>query len=441
MKVVFLHLCDMHINSNINGSDLILNALKGNFDFDESVVIISGDVAFSGKESQYTIAKKFIDDISSGLKIISKSKNLPNILVVPGNHDKDFDLLDESQLSFKYSEEYIDYEITSMKEFFKFSKNYDCFNNNKLLDIKRIDIGDVAFRFNLLNTAIYSNLDGNNNDKGLHYLPNYIFDKLSHEHNEKINITICHHSPEWFEDKSKNLLLNNFNNINEMVFIGHDHFTQNVQGNVNGNEIISCKGPAFSDSSVDNGFNSVLLDTENMHISISNFIFDSDVYTLKNTTTDKNILPKSSSIYKPTNKFYNSLSKDNSFNDGRSFEDYFVFPCLESIDSDQLSDDIVINNYEDFTNFLNHNNYISIEGPRKAGKTTLAKYLVKKLLRSYITLLIDEDELYSKKIHRIIPNAIKEAYGDQLSFDAFKQIDAKNKCLVVDGLTKGTQKN
>ena len=55
---------------------------KGNIDY----VLICGDIAFAGTESQYTEARDFIDDICTSIEY--SGDNGENVFMVPGNHDK-----------------------------------------------------------------------------------------------------------------------------------------------------------------------------------------------------------------------------------------------------------------------------------------------------------------------------------------------------------------
>ena len=48
-------------------------------------LLICGDIAYSGDEKEYQIAKKFITNILERLK---KDEKQPNVFMVPGNHDK-----------------------------------------------------------------------------------------------------------------------------------------------------------------------------------------------------------------------------------------------------------------------------------------------------------------------------------------------------------------
>ena len=53
-------------------------------------VIVSGDIAYSGKADQYSLATTFLSAISDCIK---KQVDIPlSFIVVPGNHDCDFEL-------------------------------------------------------------------------------------------------------------------------------------------------------------------------------------------------------------------------------------------------------------------------------------------------------------------------------------------------------------
>ena len=55
----------------------------------EVILVWSGDIAFSGKAEEYSLATKLIDDVENLLKLHIKAKLLGSVFV-PGNHDCDF---------------------------------------------------------------------------------------------------------------------------------------------------------------------------------------------------------------------------------------------------------------------------------------------------------------------------------------------------------------
>lgn len=92
----FLQISDIHFTDK-SGNDDEYAQMKRKFLEDLAAcrqdfgvidyVLICGDIAFSGLETQYRKARKFIDDIIEKTKC---DKN--NVLMVPGNHDKKWDV-------------------------------------------------------------------------------------------------------------------------------------------------------------------------------------------------------------------------------------------------------------------------------------------------------------------------------------------------------------
>ena len=90
-----IHLSDLHLKPNENPAlerkDLISKAFQNlSLEADISFMVISGDIASSGKEDEYFQAIEFIDSIRDHIQKYSK-KEL-NCLIVPGNHDCDHQL-------------------------------------------------------------------------------------------------------------------------------------------------------------------------------------------------------------------------------------------------------------------------------------------------------------------------------------------------------------
>ena len=100
MKLMLIHLSDIHITSEedviTNRYPQIVNAVRNlDYSLDMCVVVVTGDIAFSGNDEQYLIAWEFLDTVkkllSEHLRKASGNNPVPiHIVVVPGNHDCDF---------------------------------------------------------------------------------------------------------------------------------------------------------------------------------------------------------------------------------------------------------------------------------------------------------------------------------------------------------------
>ncbi|KYP16165.1 metallophosphoesterase, partial [Flavihumibacter sp. CACIAM 22H1] len=98
MTLVILHLSDIHFRENRNVIvsrrpkifDIIKNKIRGCSNF---LIVTSGDIAFSGKNEEYAIAREFFKALFKELKEYTKVDG--SILFVPGNHDCKFDTKNE----------------------------------------------------------------------------------------------------------------------------------------------------------------------------------------------------------------------------------------------------------------------------------------------------------------------------------------------------------
>ena len=110
---------------------------KGTIDY----ILICGDVAFSGMESQYKKAKEFIAQMCESTKCPDI-----NIFVVPGNHDKEWDvykgtrqMMRDMLLKGKNTKQLLESKVkepmavgilyTPFKQFYKFAYDYSCISD------------------------------------------------------------------------------------------------------------------------------------------------------------------------------------------------------------------------------------------------------------------------------------------------------------------------
>jgi DNA repair exonuclease SbcCD nuclease subunit len=91
MSLAWLHLSDVHVRGGDSyDRDVVLRALVGSVRrFREDgrrvdLVFMTGDVAHSGKASEYALATAFFDDLLAAAGLGRRQ-----LFVVPGNHDVD----------------------------------------------------------------------------------------------------------------------------------------------------------------------------------------------------------------------------------------------------------------------------------------------------------------------------------------------------------------
>jgi calcineurin-like phosphoesterase family protein len=228
-SLLFLHLSDIHFSKSSNGTyDLdedIRNQLMqdaGNFvsTKGKSVqsILVTGDIAYSGKNEEYQHAKDWLTNIASALNCPS-----PIILLVPGNHDVDRAIY-ENNIFFQKTVNSIincnsDSEINMwLKKVYESQQSEDIL----FLPIKNYNIFASEFgcelshkqqfwecQFNLENDVtvnlrgLNSVIGSCNSDSRGH---NLFLGSKQLELKSKprsMNITLCHHPPDWLRDRDQ----------------------------------------------------------------------------------------------------------------------------------------------------------------------------------------------------------------------------------------------
>jgi calcineurin-like phosphoesterase family protein len=93
MTAAILHLSDIHIKTArdpiLGKAQAIAACIYSSLPLASHVfIVISGDIAFSGKAEEYALASRFLRDIESAIRI---EKTIPiSFVIAPGNHDCDF---------------------------------------------------------------------------------------------------------------------------------------------------------------------------------------------------------------------------------------------------------------------------------------------------------------------------------------------------------------
>ena len=450
MKILFLHLSDAHIKNDTKITELkqpeIVKAISQIGKFDECIIVFSGDLTHSGGEDSYEVVGKFIDSLVESISDKYLSGHTIHIMIVPGNHDNlisdcsryNFDLekyYNNGENSKKFEE-----DLRQLDNFFKFSIRKGCFKNNKIVDTQIIRIKDFVIKFNLINTAPFSLLGNGNRDKGMHYIPLYELDQIKDNLNQKYNISVMHHGPEWFCDQTKHKLYNLLNNYTDLMFVGHEHFGQNEDKIVNGQHIDISSGIALYGTTLEQGFNALILDTEAHTLLGYKYVFNGVIFKPEKVIDNKNVVFNTNNNFKITNEFQRELVTDSSERAGENYSNYFVFPSLETKTVSSSLQNLIINTEEKFFELAATKGRITIEGGSRTGKTTLSKYISMKLLEHYVVIYLTEDSFGSKKAKNVLRNVIQYEYGDNADIDEFLQLPREKKILVVDDSDKVDKK-
>lgn len=445
MKILFLHLSDAHLTQKTNigeiNANAIVNSLSQMGNFDECVLVFSGDIANSGNENEYKVAERIFGRILKGIndKYFHGKKHIQT-LIVPGNHDnlaRNPDRKREEIVGFykdKKTESHYYDDLVELDNFYNFAHRNYCFIRNKNIEVRSLRFGSFTIKVNLINSASFSLLGSENGDKGLHYLPGREISKFDFDKQENYTISIIHHGPEWFADETKKALYNKFYESTDLLFVGHEHFSLNETKVVNGRQIDISSGVALYGTKTEHGFNALILDINNASLIGYKFTYNGRIYkpSSEPIIKNENITFKGKYKFTHTPEYKKYLESDIEQYEGKRYLDYFVFPSLEAKNLNSKLDAISITSKEKFMEAFNANFQITIEGGMKSGKTTLAKYLCLMLEDEYIPLLLTEESFVAKNNKKIIKYAIEEQFGLNADYDEYLQLDKEKKVLIVD---------
>lgn len=448
MRILFLHLSDLHIKQNeyieIKKIEKLVDSLNIVQDFDECVVICSGDLAYSGEENEYKKVKILFGSLFSTIRTRLKFNKFIRFLLVPGNHDACFRNVDRNgdtiQQYYKENSiaQHIDNEMSMLNNFYNYSEANHCFKYNKICNKKIISFENYNIQINLINTALFSTLEPN--DKQLHYFPNEQLSVLSKNENVNLTITIMHHSTEWFSWECKRNLERTIYTDSSILFLGHDHDLSTKDLNIdNHKSIFISAGGEFSNKDIigKSEFNAILLNTETNCIDAYAFEWvneeNHNIYKHNKLFSNKLLLQKSNELV-PNIFFVNEIKQDEKRKVSKDFTQYFVFPILTGKAKDKYTDKIEISSLDEFMEKVQDKKYLNIVGGDNSGKTALLKILFLYLIDyKMIPLFLNAENIKGKHLNKVIKYTFQEQYSeDPLQYERFRQLRKDQKIAIID---------
>lgn len=228
MELVIVHLTDIHIQDD-QDFDVIfdrITSLGGAIcnhitdpDITAVLMCVTGDLAFSGQENQYTSISLLLEEICSIIrKRFSKVGIYP--VFVPGNHDCDFQDEKEKVREALLDSPTLDIADPSLlkacteiqKNYFSFvsewEKNYNAMSckPDRILTVNELNLnqGEISIKFHCFNTSWCSRC---HEEKGkmkiVNGKMNMPSDCLKDKEENDIVITMMHHDAEWMDWEDK----------------------------------------------------------------------------------------------------------------------------------------------------------------------------------------------------------------------------------------------
>ena len=444
MRIAIVHLSDFHIKDkdiiNYNKVSGFVSSLKSFEKIDDVMIVISGDIAYSGKINEYKTYEKLKNSLINKIKSELCLNTFIPIYTVPGNHDINYDVLERKHK--EIVEAYKGNKIDSLLDNeFKSIESFCAFNTNKLsIDKNRIvarhfkQYGNFSIQINLINTAPFSTLE--RDDRELHYFQDNDYSVIEKRNNVDFCFTVMHHPFECFFYNTKFKLEDFIAKNNHMLFLGHEHKDKIVEiynDKKTGLDISKAGEMQWGNPEHSDAFNAIIIDTTNRQYSSYSFTWNANKSVFKKTEFRQNKpIHKKTTKLTPLPEFLAELNLDQSLLYKKSsYEEYFVFPTLVPENSEDKPF-IKINDIDEFKNALKKHKKIWIKGTSNSGKSTLAKHLYNELLIEKIPLVlrVSNGRFNIRNLEKVL---FSEQYGfEEGDWDLYEQSDNDKKIIIVD---------
>jgi hypothetical protein len=237
MSLLLVHLSDIHIKGDLDPilkkGEAIANALNGRVAKARLIVIVvSGDIAFSGAKKEYQAAKAFLEGIRKRIK--KEARCEVEFLICPGNHDCDFTANNESrknnitgvQASGNVDESVMKSCTRIQDEFFRFRDGLETWKHpsgDRLWRTVSTVVDGKTVVFDALNVAWVSNLK---EDKNLFFPVGRYQERVLAQASD-IRFITFHHPLNWFASSIYRPFRKLLREAGSVLISGHEH-----EGNV-----------------------------------------------------------------------------------------------------------------------------------------------------------------------------------------------------------------
>jgi hypothetical protein len=462
MKVVLLHLSDIHISST---SDFILQrptqiaatTFKYLSSAAEVFVVVSGDIAQSGKAAEYELAEIFLRKLEADIK---NERDIPiNFIFVPGNHDCDFDKSDGVRKALISSvvaegganiDDSILNNCTSVQVAFtnfrnKFELSTALTFKDQLIREFKFNIQDKSIVFDCVNAAWMCQLD---DPPGQLIFPVDKYPDLE-ERDADIRVVVLHHPLNWYSQASYQRFRYFVRKLANIVISGHEHSSEIGEiDDAKTSQSVYIEAGALQEHGKPNVsiFNVVTIDLETSQYLCEPYKWQDKLYKVEPSpnqdwSTYRTYHAKSVPGFKITSEFLSVIADPGGpfrhpSKDRIQLGDIYVHPDLRISGEEKaeknkdISSDRLLG-----LDFIKQG--VVIRGSDKCGKTSLLYQLYSHYFhQSMIPVLLSDQDISrftEDEVHKAIYKAVGKQYGPD-SVELFQQTSRNKKLLLLDDL-------
>ncbi len=449
MNIGIVHITDMHFTVKThyeNRMDSIAKVIINDFhDVETIYIVISGDIAWSGKKEEYLIAKKFLSIlkqmITSELKLVSVK-----YIMVPGNHDCNFEKNNQVRSMLVNAVNYdniidkslVEQCLVVQNDFWDFYKLYNNEPEDKLFYKVTDKVSDKEINFHCINTSWISKLE---EVPGSLFYPCKIYD-VSNLSKQGFNFCVWHHPINWFNpnttENNKNEFEHFIEHISSTHFIGHEH-VQMAHSNENlntGKRVNILSGEIFNEDKKTHksGFQNIIVDLDTEVCNRKVYSWKGEYYSC---IIEKDLVQHKDEIkgLSLSLDFVNSLMEIKiplvvDYKKDIKLSDLFVFQDLESSykESNKLD-----NYFNSFKLIEKENSFSVLDGDSQVGKSSLLSMLFVKMYENDIyPILLKGSDIKDNNLEKLINKSFKIQYKKGNSIDRYLQLPKSKRAILID---------
>ncbi|MBJ6766201.1 metallophosphoesterase [Myxococcaceae bacterium JPH2] len=459
MTFAIIHLSDIHLSEKgnlISGKgQKIARAIQPQIEgVCDLVIIASGDVAYSGKETEYAEAKRLFSDICSEIR--SQKQNISiHSFAVPGNHDCDFskpstlrdtliNQLKQSDTAHEAPQEIIEPCLVVQSAFWDFEKSISGRSRSATEQagyLDTISLGSHKVELLGLNSAWLST---KREQPGTLAAPQKSIN--TPQNNADFRIAFIHHPANWQAPGSARAFRDSLLDNVDMLLVGHEHASDITEiGRPSGTSALIIDAPALQSDGQRSGFSLLKISLNSKTLTRVTFTWKGTTGSYQASRSDpirlERIGKAAHSNAKPRKAFLSDL-RDIGANfthpraESLHLEDLFVWPDIAIRSFRRLVKGTAIaysgdQSHQKLRTFKKQ----VIEGTERSGRTSIAKSLALDFIADGITaLLIDGASVRATSADELLvfcENICTKQY-DGIELEALRQNDPGRIALIID---------
>lgn len=464
MTAVVLHLSDLHIRSDHDwildkGASIAACVFSSLTEATVVFVIVSGDVAYSGKADQYTAASGLFLKVKS---TILKEKELPvHFLICPGNHDCDFDLSNKARTltlngvradPTQFDESVLEIGASVQVAYRDFVENLVTATETRVGDRlwtkHRFTVESKEIIIDSLNVSWCSNM---HEEPGSLIFPHERYGKHLNE-TVDLRLLVLHHPLNWFSQASYRPFRELIRGLANVVITGHEHVGgvgEDVHSETGHSAYVEGCALQSDHPHSDSAFNVVVLNLDDGTYCSTRYQWSSESEysaTDVGSWSDFRSLPKKSrSAFQLTESFLKVLSDPGGVFQSKgsplTLADLFVPPDMQANAGKGDQKRILSTSVLEDVHRLEGG--VLLTGEEKVGATSILLTLFQTFHdRGLVPVYIrgaDMRGVSQKDIDKAVLKAVGEQYGE-MCVPRFTQISGAQKVLLLDDFDDGPVK-